>query len=183
MRRVFDRATAFKAISALIGIILGTQLVAGFINTGRWGWPIIAYPMYSIARYDGDRLNNFKVYAVVRDGTKIEVDPGELGMGYWHFHYNVVTPVLVTSGYYQRTTAARRSRAQNAPSSDNGSLSAARRATLIAKLAPTIDHYCDESKGAVTRLQVSDSGMAISAQGPITNLEPDVVAAIEVACE
>jgi hypothetical protein len=182
MRRVFDRETAFKAISALIAVILGTQLVVGFTYTRQAGWPIVAYPMYATARYDGDRFDEFKLYAVVRDGTKIEVDPGGLGMGYWIFRKNVLNPLLTTSGYFQRNTAARRLRAQRQPSSDNGSLSETTRAALVAKLASTIGHYCDESKGAVTRLEVLDSGVAISVHGPI-NLEPDLVAAMDVTCE
>jgi hypothetical protein len=184
MRRVVDRETAFKAVSALIVVILGTQFVVGFIDTGRRGWPIVAYPMYSTARYDGDRFDDFKVYAALKDGTKVEVNPGEVGMSYWIFHKNVLNPLLITGGYYERNTAARRLRAQSEPSSGNVSLSAANRiTTLAAKLAPTIDHYCDESKGGLTRLEVFDSGVAIGVHGPITNLEPEMVAAMDVTCE
>jgi hypothetical protein len=68
--------------------------------------------MYATARYDGDRFDEFELYAVVRDGTKIEVDPGDLGMGYWIFRKNVLNPLLTISGYFQRNTAARRLRAQ-----------------------------------------------------------------------
>jgi hypothetical protein len=129
MTRVFDRETALRAVSAVIVVILGTQFGLLFIETRQYAWPMVTYPMYSTARYDGDRFDDFKVYAALKDGTKVEVDPGELGMRYWIFQKNVLNPLLVTNGYYQRNTAARRLRAQNDASDGRGSLcSRARRA-------------------------------------------------------
>jgi len=93
MERMLTRETAFAAISAIIVAILGTQFVAGFVDTGRWGWPIIAYPMYATAHFDGDRFDDYHVYAVLADGSRLRVDPEELGMSFWIFRRNVVNQV------------------------------------------------------------------------------------------
>jgi hypothetical protein len=90
VERMFTRKTPFTAISALIVVILGTQLVAGFVDTGRWGWPILAYPMYRTAHFDGDRLEDYDVDAVLADGSRLRVDPEELQMSFWIFRSNVV---------------------------------------------------------------------------------------------
>jgi hypothetical protein len=178
MLRTLDREVAFKVLSALIVIILGTQFALLFVETRQWGWPMVTYPMYSVARYDGERFDEYDVYAVLKDATKVQVDPDELGMGYWIFRKNVIDPLLRDVGY----DATRLLRERKESRSRNASLSAADRAKLTKRLAPVIDRYCDQSGGAMTRFEVSDRGVAISAQGPI-HLEPKVVAAMDVTCE
>ena len=150
MRQILGREAAFKALSAFIVVILGTQLVVGLIDPGRWGWPMVAYPMFKTAHYDGDRFDDFRVYAVLTDDTKLQIEPGDVGMSYWIFRQNMVGGLL----------------------NDR-----------IEKLAPIIERYCDQSQGAMARLEVSDIGVAISAHGPIAGLEPRVLAAMAVACE
>jgi hypothetical protein len=81
-------------ISAVIIVILATQAVAGFIDPGKWGWPMIAYPMYKKAHFEGERLNHdVNVYAQLSDGTRTEINRNDLGMDFWIFHYNVVGPI------------------------------------------------------------------------------------------
>jgi hypothetical protein len=150
MRQILGRDAAFIAVSAVIIVILGTQLVVGLVNPGRQAWPMLAYAMYKEARYDGERLDEYEVYAVLKDETKLLIDRDDLGMSWWLFRSNVVKPVL--SGQVERLTA-------------------------------TIDRYCDQSEGALARLEVSDAGLAISAQGLVTVLEPQVVAGVNVTCE
>jgi hypothetical protein len=150
MRQILSRDAAFIAVSAAIVVILGTQFVAGLVDPGRRTWPMIAYPMYRTAHYDGDRFDEYEVYAVLKDGTKLPIDRDDLGMSWWLFRNNVVRDIQ--SGQVEGLTAM-------------------------------IDRYCDESKGALARLEVSDTGLAISAQGLVTGLEPQVVAGLNVACE
>ena len=91
---------------------------------------MVAYPMFKTAHYDGDRFDDFRVYAVLTDDTKLQIEPGDVGMSYWIFRQNVVGGLL----------------------NDR-----------VEKLAPIIDRHCDQSKGAMARLEVSDIGVAISA--------------------
>jgi hypothetical protein len=182
MLQVFDRQTAFKAVSVVVVAILGTQFALLFFEPRQRGWPMVTYPMYASARYDGDRFDDFKAYAVLKDGTKVEVDPGELGMPYWIFHKNVLLPLLSKDGDRERNGVARSFHALVQPASGDVPVSEARQGRSTAKLAPTIARYCNLSNGAMTRLEVLDSGVAISALGPV-NLEPEVVAAMDVNCD
>jgi hypothetical protein len=87
-------ALARLLVSAIIVVILATQAVAGLVNTGRWGWPMIAYPMYSEAHYEGDRLNHDLVgYAVLADSSRVEIRKSDLNMDFWLYWYNVVHPI------------------------------------------------------------------------------------------
>lgn len=111
---------------------------------------MIAYPMYDRAHHDGDRLDEFKVYAVLKDETKLPIDRDNLGMSWWIFRRNVVKPVL--SNQVERLTAI-------------------------------IDRFCKQSQGTLARLEVSDTGLAISAQGLVNGLKPQVVGGVAVTCE
>ena len=83
-------------ISAIIVVILATQAVVGVVDTGKWGWPMLAYPMYKKAYFEGDRLNHdVSVYAVRSDGTRTEIKRSDLKMGFWIFWYNVVSPIAL----------------------------------------------------------------------------------------
>lgn len=81
-------------VSALVVGILSIQAVAGFVETGRWGWPLLAYPMYKWPHYEGERLNHDLVtYAVLTDSSRVEVKRDDLGMDFWIYWYNVVQPI------------------------------------------------------------------------------------------
>jgi hypothetical protein len=84
---------ACKAVSVVIALILGTQLVVGFVNTGRWGWPMVAYPMYKQAHFEGDRFDLYNVYAVLDDGTRLEIAPADVAMDLWMFRRHVMAPI------------------------------------------------------------------------------------------
>jgi hypothetical protein len=61
-------------LSIVIAAILGSQLVVGMVDTGRWGWPIMAYPMYKSAHFEGERLSHeFDLFAVFQDGTRVKI--------------------------------------------------------------------------------------------------------------
>lgn len=82
------------AISVVIVGILSTQTVAGFVDTGRWGWPLLAYPMYKTAHYEGERLHDdLSAYAILADSTRVPITRSDLNMDFWLYWYNVVTPL------------------------------------------------------------------------------------------
>jgi hypothetical protein len=80
----------------------------------------------------------------------VRVDPEELGMRFWIFRMNVITPI------------------------EKGS---------VEKLAPLIARYCEQSQGRLVRLEVVDQGVALSRNGPVFGLEPQLYAAADVSCE
>jgi hypothetical protein len=81
-------------VSVVIVVILLTQLVVGFVDTGRWGWPMLAYPMYKTAHFEGERLDHeLTAYAVLADLSRVEIKRSDLGMGFWISWYNVVQPI------------------------------------------------------------------------------------------
>jgi hypothetical protein len=94
MRQILDREAAFAAISTIIVVILGTQFVVGLVDTGRWGWPMVAYPMYKTSHYDGERFDEYDVFAVLEDGTRTQIQPADLGMSFWIFRQNVADGLL-----------------------------------------------------------------------------------------
>jgi len=83
------------AISGVIVVILGTQTVVTIGGLGEKGWPIITYGMYSTPHYEGERLDHgYVVSAVLEDSSEIDIDPDEIGMGFWLFHINVFAPII-----------------------------------------------------------------------------------------
>ena len=92
--RTLQERYGVQIVSIVIVFILVTQLMAGLIHTGRWGWPFVAYPMYKMAHYDGERVvYDVKVYGVLKDLSRIELKRSDLGMSFWLFWYNVVQPI------------------------------------------------------------------------------------------
>jgi hypothetical protein len=82
------------SVSAIIVVILATQAFAGFVNTGRWGWPMIAYPMYSTAHFEGERLNHdLTAHAVLADSTRVPMGRDDVDMAFWIYWYNVVQAI------------------------------------------------------------------------------------------
>jgi hypothetical protein len=83
-----------RLVSVIIFALLSVQAVAGFVDTGRWGWPLLAYPMYRTAHYEGERLRvDLIAYAVLADSTRVRLDRSDLNMNFWLYWYNVVTPI------------------------------------------------------------------------------------------
>jgi hypothetical protein len=87
-------AVARLLISGVIVGILLIQAVASFVDTGRWGWPFLAYPMYENAHYENERLyDELTAYAILTDSTRVEIKRTDLGMDFWLYWYNVVQPI------------------------------------------------------------------------------------------
>jgi hypothetical protein len=90
-----NNALARLLISVVIVGILSIQAVTGLYDTGRWGWPLLAYPMYKTAHYEGERLHDdLTAYAILADSTRVEVNRSDLGMDFWLYWYNVVQPIV-----------------------------------------------------------------------------------------
>jgi hypothetical protein len=85
----------YVLVSAIIVVILGLQIFAGFRNPAQWGWPFVAYPMYRGAHYENERLRyDFTTYAMLSDGSRQQIKPGDLGMDWWRFRANLIDPVF-----------------------------------------------------------------------------------------
>ena len=50
------------------------------------------------------------------------------------------------------------------------------------KTQSAVDWLCAQSDGALAALQIEDMGIAISRDGPVYGLEPNVVASFDVSC-
>jgi hypothetical protein len=82
-------------VSAIIVTILSLQAVVGFVNTGMRAWPLVAYPMYKTARYEGDRLDHaLNAYAILANGEKVPITPDDLNMSFWLFGDHFIAPVI-----------------------------------------------------------------------------------------
>lgn len=79
--------------STFVIVVLAVQAYVGFTRHDSYYWPITSYPMYSQARYDGDRLGYYSLYAEAEDMSRVEVLPHEVGLRYWGLVRNVISPL------------------------------------------------------------------------------------------
>jgi hypothetical protein len=87
-------AFAKLLVSAIIVVILATQAGVGFVNTGVRAWPLVAYPMYKTAHFEGERLDHaLNVYVILPNAEKAPITPSDLNMGFWLFLDHVVMPI------------------------------------------------------------------------------------------
>ena len=86
---------SYLAISLMIVAILTAQAAAGFIGTGRFGWPIIPYYMYIFPHHDGDRITeDVTVQVVLDDQSTQAIDESDFNDQYAVFWNRVVSPVV-----------------------------------------------------------------------------------------
>jgi hypothetical protein len=88
------RARAYRAlVSLFVIVVLGAQtatLVATVLLKPMdvWFWPIIDYPMYAPAGYEGDSVDSeYGVFVALDDGQTRMVSKEELGLNVFHFRY------------------------------------------------------------------------------------------------
>lgn len=91
---VRSRSLARWFATAVVVTVLGAQLVVGFMSSMNHTFPIMNYPMFSGPHYDGDRLDDYFVHAVLPDGSEALVTPEDVGMEFWTFRVNVVTEII-----------------------------------------------------------------------------------------
>lgn len=90
-------------ISAVIVFVLGAQFIIGFTYHAGTRWPFISYPMYSGAKYDGDRLDDFNLRVFLDRSESYEtVGPSEMDMSYWIFRKNIIVPINRDQGLDRR---------------------------------------------------------------------------------
>ena len=81
-------------ISAIIVAVLGLQIVAGFVDTGRWGWPFVAYPMYKWPHYEGERFDHdLTAYLVMDDASERVITGEDVGLPFWIFEKRLWNPI------------------------------------------------------------------------------------------
>jgi len=86
---------SYRAISLVIVAVLTAQAAAGFIGTGRFGWPIIPYYMYIFPHHEGDRITeDVSVYAVLDDGATVKIDEADFNGQYAVLWNRVIAPVV-----------------------------------------------------------------------------------------
>lgn len=49
-------------------------------NCGASLWPFMSYGMYSKPNYEGDQINQYYVYAILRDSSEVRILPEDLGI-------------------------------------------------------------------------------------------------------
>lgn len=74
--------------SLVIVTILGIQFVGGFGFPRAEFWPFLTYPMYAGPRYDGDRFNEYRLFAETEGGERIALLAEDFGYSYWLFREN-----------------------------------------------------------------------------------------------
>src|SRR5262245_53915553 len=86
--------SAYRAfVSLFVIVLLGAQfatLVATAVlkPMDTWFWPIIDYPMYAPAGYDGDSVDSeYGIFVVFDDGRTRRVSREDTGLNVFHFRY------------------------------------------------------------------------------------------------
>lgn len=79
----------FAFVNIAIVVVLGAQTVVGFAYHHVHAWPIISYPMYSAARYDGQHLREYRLFAETGTGERVALNAEDYGYSYWIFRRNV----------------------------------------------------------------------------------------------
>jgi hypothetical protein len=81
-------------VSAFICVILLGQFLIGFSYHGGQSFPILSYPMFSWPHYDGERLNNYLVYASADGGPEQAYGPERLEIGYTIYQKVIASAVV-----------------------------------------------------------------------------------------
>ena len=80
----------YWAVSGFIVVILGLQAYATTFTAYLKSWPLISYPMYSSAHYDGERLDHaYDTYAVLDNLDEVKIAPDDVHMMFWAFHNKI----------------------------------------------------------------------------------------------
>jgi hypothetical protein len=168
MRIVTDN-TARVLVSSVVVTVLALQSFAGFVDTGRWGWPFVAYPMYNEAHFENERVQyDWVVYAVLEDSSEVIVTPDDLDITWWLFEKNVVSGLL-------RLDQPRRTVILN-------DLASAMRneAELLQYM---VNRFCDKTKLPVVGLRLTDMGVAVTRAGMVTGLPRETLASADLVCQ
>ena len=56
-------------------------------------WPLLTYPTYKYAHYEGDKIAEYEAYAVFKDSTEVNVLPKDVNIGFWKFRWDLVPAI------------------------------------------------------------------------------------------
>ncbi len=82
------------AVSVIVSTILAAQFLIGFSYRGGQTFPVVAYPMYMQAHYEGERLNDYIVH-VSADGAKGKaLGPEAMEISPWLYQRTLTAPII-----------------------------------------------------------------------------------------
>jgi len=82
------------AISVVIATILTAQVLIGFSYRGGQTFPVIAYPMYMQAHYEGERLNDYLVFVSADGGEEQVLGPETMEISPWLYQRSITAPII-----------------------------------------------------------------------------------------
>ena len=82
------------AVSVIVATVLAAQLVIGFSYRGGQTFPIVAYPMYKQAHYEGERLNDYRIYVSTDGSEGTALLPEAMEINPWLYQNSITFPVI-----------------------------------------------------------------------------------------
>ena len=82
------------AISVIVATILAAQVLIGFSYRGGQTFPVVAYPMFMQAHYDGERLNDYLVYLSADGGEEKAVGPEAMDVSGGLYYLLITAPIV-----------------------------------------------------------------------------------------
>ena len=81
-------------VSVIVATILAAQVLIGFSYRGGQTFPVIAYPMYKIAHYEGERLNDYIAVVSADGGEEKPVGPEAMEISPWLYQKSITVPIM-----------------------------------------------------------------------------------------
>ena len=85
--------TQNRVVSFFILLFLLLQGYAAFGFFSPRLWPFLDYPMYRESKHIGDSIDNFFLYGIQSDSTKVAILPEDLGLNFWKFLWGPVRAI------------------------------------------------------------------------------------------
>ncbi len=82
-----------RLVSLFILLFLLLQGYAAFGFFSPRLWPFLDYPMYRESKHIGDSIDNFFLYGIQSDSTKVAILPEDLGLNFWKFLWGPVRAI------------------------------------------------------------------------------------------
>lgn len=82
------------AISIIVATILAAQVLIGFSYRGGQTFPMLAYPMYMRAHYEGERLNDYLAFVSIDGGEEKVLGPETLGISLLLYQKTIAAPII-----------------------------------------------------------------------------------------
>ncbi|HRO13039.1 hypothetical protein [Amaricoccus sp.] len=82
------------AISVIVTTILAAQVLIGFSYRGGQTFPMLAYPMYMRAHYEGERLNDYLGFVSADGGEEKALGPEALELSPLLYQKTIAAPII-----------------------------------------------------------------------------------------